>query len=153
MCISKPGKGRQHTMRGYTAGRERQSFWEFRYQRWLITSLGIQRLCRWIRSSSWRKCATTDGKGKEYQGFRIIGNMLWYKSGTEWRKKHLPALRLPRLPGQRPQPGTARPLPLQNDHIRHFSAQPIIYPLNSIKRFPAPVSAPQAYYDCCNSHM
>ena len=79
--------------------------------------------------------------------------MLWYKSGTEWRKKHLPALRLPRLPGQRPQPGTARPLPLQNDHIRHFSAQPIIYPLNSIKRFPAPVSAPQAYYDCCHSHM
>lgn len=117
MCISKPGKGRQHTMRGYTAGRERQSFWEFRYQRWLITSLGIQRLCRWIRSSSWRKCATTARKGKEYQGFRAIGNMLWYKSGTEWRKKPLPALRLSRLPGQRPPPpdrtapGTVCPCP------------------------------------------
>lgn len=47
----------------------------------------------------------------------------------------------------------ARPLPLQNDSIRHFPAQPIISPLSRIKRFPAPILAPQAYYDCCHSHM
>lgn len=102
---------------------------------------------------------TAREKVKEYRHFQPPHFIVWYKSGTEWRKKHLPALRLSHLPGQRPPPsrsdstGNRPPLPRQNDRIRHFPAQPIISPLNRIKRFPAPVSAPQAYYDCCHSHM
>lgn len=92
---------------------------------------------------------------------RVPGNrqyalvQIWYRMEKKApaRPQIVTAPRAKTAPPDRTAPGTAHPLPLQNDFIRHFPAQPIISPLNRIKRFPAPVSAPQAYYDCCHSHM
>lgn len=80
---------------------------------------------------------------------------IWYRMEKKApaRPQIVTAPRAKTAPPDRTAPGTACPLPRQNDRIRHFPAQPIISPLNRIKRFPAPVSAPQAYYDCCHSHM
>ena len=92
---------------------------------------------------------------------RVPGNrqyalvQIWYRMEKKApaRPQIVTAPREKTAPPDRTAPGIARPLPRKNDRICHFPAQPIIPPLNRIKRFPAPVSAPQAYYGCRHSHM
>lgn len=92
---------------------------------------------------------------------RVPGNrqyalvQIWYRMEKKApaRPQIVTAPRAKTAPSRSDSTGNRLPLPRHNDRICHFPAQPIISPLNRIKRFPAPVSAPQAYYDCCHSHM
>ena len=99
---------------------------------------------------------------KKRQGIsRVPGNrqyalvQIWYRMEKKApaRPQIVTAPRAKTAPSRSDSTGNRLPLPRHNDRICHFPAQPIISPLNRIKRFPAPVSAPQAYYDCCHSHM
>ena len=108
------------------------------------------------------KMAEMCNDSQKRQGIsRVPGNrqyalvQIWYRMEKKApaRPQIVTAPRAKTAPSRSDSTGNRLPLPRHNDRICHFPAQPIISPLNRIKRFPAPVSAPQAYYDCCHSHM